>query len=297
MSKTTVSNIMLGVVVLFWGFSYVMVDIISEDLGPLTLCAYRFILAFLVAFLIFFRKMKKISRATLRWSIPLGCILTVVFTSVNIGVANTKLSNSAFLCQLTVIVTPFLAAALNRTKPPLKMYIASFLCITGIALMTLTDGFSVNMDNLYGDIFCMICGVAYAVHIVATERAVRNPEVNPLQLGILQLGTTAAISLVLAFLFETPHLPSSAENMILCLILAVCCTGLSFVVQTTAQQYVAASNVSIILSLEPVIAAFAAYFLAGDRLSARAAFGAALMIAAVLIAQCNFRVLRSRRKG
>lgn len=296
MGKTASASLMLGVVVVFWGFSYVMVDIVSEDLGPFTLCAYRFILAFLIAGLIFIRRMKKISRATLLWSLPLGLILTVVFTSVNIGVANTKLSNSAFLCQLTVIVTPFLSAAVNRTRLPLRTYIASFMCMAGIAMMTLTDGFTINKDNLYGDLFCMLCGVAYAVHIVAVERAVRNKKVDPLQLGILQLGTTAAFSLVLAFLFEKPHLPSTPLNWTLCLVLAVCCTGLSFVVQTLAQQYVPAGNVSIILSLEPVIAALAAYFIAGDRLSPRALGGAILMFAAIIAAQMDFKVLRSRLK-
>ena len=43
-----------------------------------------------------------------------------------------------------------------------------------------------------GDIICLLCAVAYAGDLVLTDRAVHDPQVNALQLGILQLGWWAS---------------------------------------------------------------------------------------------------------
>ena len=50
----------------------------------------------------------------------------------------------------------------------------------------------------------------------------------------------------------------------------------------------------VILSLEPVIAGFVAYFFAGDILTPRAYFGAALMVAGVFIIEIDFGSLMKK---
>lgn len=289
---------MLGVVVTCWGFSFFLTDLATKDLETFNLNAFRFLIAFLICAVIFRTHLRRVSRPTLLWSLLAGAILSAMYAFMNLGVANTTLSNSGFLCQLTVIVTPFLSALLNRTRPPLKIYAASFLCLGGIALLTLTDGFSINRETVRGDIFCLLCGIVYAVQIVTVERAVKNEQVDPLQLGILQLGVTGAISLLLSIFTEDPHFPQSKTTWLASLLLAVFCTGLAFVVQSVAQKYTPATHVSLIFSLEPVIAAFVAFFFAGEVLTPRAYLGAALMVSAILLAEVDFRALfrRSRRQ-
>ena len=93
------------------------------------------------------------------------------------------------------------------------------------------------MASLYGNIFCRLCGVAYAVHIVATERAVRNEGVDSLRLSILQLGTTGVISLNFSFIIEEPCLPHSESVWFSATVLGLLCTVLAFVFQTSAQKY------------------------------------------------------------
>ena len=163
------------------------------------------------------------------------------------------------------------------------------LCIAGIGLMTLTDGFSSDMAYMKGNIFCLICGVAYEVHIVATERAVRHEGADSLRLSILQLGTTGVISLIFSFIIEEPCLPHSESVWFSATVLGLLCTVLAFVIQTSAQKYTSASHVGVILSLEPLIAGFVAFAFAGETMTLQGYFGAALMAAGIFVMEIDFK--------
>nr|WP_315023356.1 DMT family transporter [uncultured Aminipila sp.] len=102
------------------------------------------------------------------------------------------------------------------------------------------------------------------------------------------------LCLFFSLITENPHLPYTPKVWIAVLFLAIFCTGLAFLIQTLAQQYTSASHVGVIFSLEPVIAAFVAYFFAGDILTIRAYFGACLMALSIFIMEIDFSSLRRK---
>ncbi len=59
----------------------------------------------------------------------------------------------------------------------------------------------------------------------------------------------------------------------------------AFFVQTKVQQHIPAARTAIILTMEPVFAAFFGYWLAGDRLSALQLAGAALILSALFVGE------------
>ena len=160
--------------------------------------------------------------------------------------------------------------------------------LIGIMLLTLEDDFSINIANLKGDMLCIMCAVAYAIDLIITDRAVAKPEVNAYQLGVFQLGVTGTLMLIMAVIFEKPHLPETAEVWQSIIFLSIFCTGIAFIVQAVAQQYTTASHVGIIFTLEPVFAGIVAFFLAGEVLTVKAYIGAALMIGALFITEIDF---------
>jgi drug/metabolite transporter (DMT)-like permease len=122
---------------------------------------------------------------------------------------------------------------------------------------------------------------------------VAQPGVDPLQMGILELGVVGVIMLLLSLLLEQPHWPSSPEVWGSALFLALFCTGFAFMVQTVQQQYTSASHVGLIFTLEPLFSAVVAYFLADEVLSARGYVGAALMMSSLILME----VLPSKKKN
>ena len=109
MNKQLKADMMLVMVTLCWGISYYLMDLALTDLDPFTLNALRFLGAFAVAGLLSFKKVKTVNRTTLKYSLLVGAALVFVYIGATFGVKYTTLSNSGFLCALTVVFTPLIA--------------------------------------------------------------------------------------------------------------------------------------------------------------------------------------------
>ena len=199
----------------------------------------------------------------------------------------TSLSNAGFLCALTVVITPVLGFFFKGQRAEKKLIVSVLFAVVGIAFLTLNE----SLRPALGDILCILCAVSYAVHLLVTESAVKKDGINVFQLGVYQLGFCGIYQLFLSVLFENPGLPSSGKVWISILVLAIFCTGFSFVAQTIAQQYTSASHVGVIFSLEPVFAALVAFFVAGEILSPRAYFGAALLLVSLFVMELDIKKL------
>lgn len=285
------ADLMLLLVTLCWGISYYFVDLSLTDLEPFTLNAFRFLGAFIIATAFSWKKVKTVNVATIKYSILVAVSLVIVYICATYGVMYTTLSNSSFLCALTVIFTPILARIFLKEKADRKLIFVVTLCFIGIMLLTLKDDFSINKENLKGDVLCMICAVAYAADLLITEKAVSIEDVDAFQLGVFQLGFTGLFNLIVSVLIEKPHFPQTLEVWGYVGFLAIFCTGLAFIVQPIALQYTSASHTGVIFALEPIFAAMVAVFLAGEILSAKSYVGAALMVSSIFIMEIDFKSL------
>lgn len=291
-NKQFQADMMLILVTLCWGISYYLMDVALSDMDPFTLNAHRFLGAFAVAALLSWKKLLNVNKTTLKYSVLVGVALVFVYIGATFGVKYTTLSNSGFLCALTVIFTPIIGFIFLRQRLSRKMLIAVLMCFVGIALLTLKDDFSINMANLKGDLLCTMCGVAYAIDLLLTEKAVAHEEVDAFQLGVFQLGVTGVCNLILAFLVETPHFPTEPSIWGAVAFLSIFCTGVAFIVQPIAQQYTSASHTGVIFALEPVFAGIVAFVLVGEVLTAKAYLGAVLMVASIFVMEIDFTGLK-----
>lgn len=296
MSRQLKADGMLVIVTLCWGVSYYLIDISLEEMDPFTLNSYRFLGAFLIAALVSWKKLINVSKTTLKYSLVIGLALVFVYIGATFGVKYTTLSNSGFLCALTVVFTPILELLVLKKKPAKKLTFVVALCLIGIALLTLGEDFSINMANLKGDLLCIMCAFAYAIDLLMTEKAVSHEKVDAYQLGVFSLGVTGVFNLILSFILETPVLPQSSNIWVAVIFLSVFCTGVAFVIQPIAQQYTTASHVGVIFSLEPVFAAIVAIIFAHELLIPRAYFGAFLMFASIIIMELDFKAIKEKKK-
>lgn len=284
MKQQTKADFMLVLVTLFWGVSYILMDVSLEQMGPLNLNALRFLIAFAIAVALSFHKLKSVNATTLKYSCMVGFFLMFVYIGATYGVLYTSLSNAGFLCALTVVLTPIFAFVFLKQKPNKKLSVVVLMALGGIGLLTLNH----EMKPALGDILCIMCAVAYAIDLLITEIAVKKEEVNAYQLGVFQLGFTGLFMLILCLIFETPTLPQTPAVWGSVLTLSIFCTGLAFIVQAVAQQYTTAAHVGVIFALEPVFAGVAAFFFAGEVLTPRAYAGAALLVSSLFVMEIDF---------
>lgn len=290
MSQQRKADLALVLVTLFWGVSYYLVDLCLGELQPMNLNAFRFLLAFLVLGPIFWKRLRHISRATLRYSLIVGTLLVGVYAGATYGVKYTSISNAGFICALPVVFTPLLDFIFNRRRPDKRLGIALVMCTVGLALLTLNEQFR----PARGDLICLVCAVCYAADMLVTEKAVAQPEVDALTLGVCQLGVAGVLMLLVSALLEQPHLPQSPKIWGAAIFLGLFCSGLAFVIQSVAQQYTAASHVGVIFTLEPVFSGIVAYTVAGETLLPRGYVGAALMLLSLLVMEVDWKHLAAR---
>ena len=288
MNKQLRADMLLVLVTLCWGVSYYLMDVSLTDMGPFTLNAYRFLGAFVIGGLLSLRKLKGVNKQTLKYSLLIGSVLVFVYVGATFGVKYTTLSNSGFLCALTVSFVPIIEILVLRKKPQKKIIFAVTMSLIGIMMLTLKDDFSINMANLRGDLLCILGATAYAIDLILTEKAVSHEEVDAFQLGVFQLGVTGVYMLAMSFIFEQPHLPTTPMIWGSVIFLSIFCTGVAFIVQAIAQQYTTAAHVGIIFTLEPVFAAVVAYFFAGEVLTVKSYLGAVIMMAALFVTEIDF---------
>ena len=283
MNRQRKADLLLVMVTAFWGASYFLTDLCLETMPPMSLNAFRFLVSFAALGAVYFRKMRRISRKTLRYAVLIGASLVMVYTCYVYGIMHTTISNAGFICALPVIFTPLLELVVLRKLPSRRFAAALILCTVGLGLMTLGDTFRPAL----GDVICLGTAFFYAVDLLLTDRAVRDPEVDPLQLGVLQLGVVGGIMLLLTFTLEEPQLPSNPAAWGAALFLALFCTGIAFVIQAVQQQYTTASHVGLIFTLEPLFAAIVAYFFAHEVLGVRGYIGAVLMMLSLVLMEVD----------
>lgn len=273
------ADLALIMVVVFWGTSNLLTKVGLGDLNEFNLIALRFVIAFSLTALIFRKRLRFSNLKTLQRAGLLSIILFFVFIFATFGVRLTTVSNAGFLTCLAGIFVPMINFVVFRKKPDRMTQISIVMALLGIWLLIAGTSITFNL----GDILCTLCSVAFAIHILVTEKLTRD--VDSVALGVFQLGFVALYAVIFTFLLETPTLPVSTANWLVVLGLSVFSTAIAFVTQAVAQKYTTATHTGLIFTFEPLFSVLVAYLFLGEVLSPRGYAGAALMLASLMLVE------------
>lgn len=292
MNRQRKADMMLVLATAFWGASTCLTAICLRELQPLTLNAFRFLTAFLVLGAVFRKRIARASRETLKYSLLIGLSLVMVYVGATYGVLYTSVSNAGFIGAMTVLFTPVFEFILYRKRPGKRFSFSLLLCLIGIALLTLNE----TLQPALGDIICLLVPTFYAVDLMLTEKAVAEPEVDPIALGVCELIVVGVVMLALSLVLETPTLPATPGVWASALFLGIFCSGICFIIQSVEQQFTTASHAGLIFTLEPVFSAVFAFFLLDERLGVKGYIGASLMLLSLVLMELNLPALFRRDK-
>ena len=289
MTRQQKADLWLLLITFFWGSSYYLTDVCLREMPPMWLNAFRFLMAFALLGTVFRKRLGNLNRATVRGALLVGIALVGTYVFYGYGVSRTSLSNAGFISALAVVFTPLFDFLFRGRKPQRKLFVALVLCTLGLGLLTLGKDFRPQI----GDILCLGVSLCYTADLMITEETVKNETVDPVAMGVLELGFVGIVMLGLSLVLETPCLPKTPAVWAAGIFLGILCTGVAFVVQTVQQQYTAASHVGLIFTLEPVFSAVIAYFFAGERLAPQGYLGALLMLLSLVIMEANIKLKKS----
>lgn len=266
---------------LAWGTSYIFMKMGMTGVTPMVIVALRCGIAFFVTAVLFFKKTILVNKKILAYSSITGALLYGVFLCLLYGVDKTSASVAGFLQSTTVIIVPILHALIRRKLPEKKIIIGVMIVTSGLFLLS---GGSVSGMNI-GALCCLLSAVLYAVHILITKRFVS--EIDPLSLGIWQLGFAAIYAVITTFFIENLVLPYTTLQWTAVLGLAMICSAYGFVMQAVLQKYVSPEMTGFMFSLEPVFSAIFAFFFLHEHMGISGYMGAFLIFAGVWTANAK----------
>ena len=258
--KTLLATLTLLGITAAWGSTFFLIKDLLERVPTLDFLGIRFAIAAVALVLVAPRALGRLSREARRHAIVLGLLYGLGQILQTAGLAHTPASVSGFITGLYVVATPLFAAVLLHTRITWLTWAAVLLAVIGLAVLTL-DGLSVG----YGEALTFVAAMLYALHIVGL--GAWSTATDAMGLAILQLIVIAVV----------------------CLYMALIPGALGIVGQTWAQAHLPPTRTAIVMSMEPVFAAFFAVLLGGESLTSRMLLGGVFVVAAMLVVELGPR--------
>lgn len=260
-----------------WGSTFFLIHDLLDRVPVVDFLAVRFTIASVAMLLIAPRAIARLAPDKRRHAIYLGVLYGLAQLLQTAGLAHTAASVSGFITGMYVVCTPLFAAMLLRTRIGGATWAAVVLAVCGLGVLTLS-GFSVG----YGEAITLVAAGLYALHIVGLG-AWSNAS-DALGMSILQLIVIAVVCTGVA----APGgivLPDRTADWVSIVYMALFAGAAALLGQTWAQSHLPPTRTAIIMSMEPVFAAFFAVLLGGEGLTVRMLVGGAMVLAAMLVVE------------
>ena len=279
------ADLALTLVAVVWGATFVMVKEALHEISTMYFLALRFGLASLCLLGLFLPALRKMPAAALwrglRGGVVAGAFLCLGYILQTFGLKYTSAGNSGFLTGLNIVLVPVIGAAVFQRWPQIRELLGVGVAAAGLATLTIPSidgGFSLSHFNR-GDLLTIGCAIAFACHLLVLGYYAQRERFEAVAVG--QIACSAILS-SLSLSIEAPRIAWSRPVVIALLVTAVLGTAGAFATQTWAQQFTTPTRTALIFALEPVVALATAVLIGGERLTAAAVLGGALILAGIV---------------
>ncbi|HUT85378.1 MAG TPA: DMT family transporter [Elusimicrobiales bacterium] len=264
---------------LIWGSTFFVVKDALAGVHPVSMVAFRFLLAALLILPVVL--VKKIAHCHIKEGFVLACFLTIGYVSQTWGLQYTTASNSGFITALSVLFVPIILFFFFARSVSKKQWISCF--VASIGLWFLTGGVS---GFNFGDMLTLVCAPGFALQIIYIAKYVKNNS-NLLSLAFHQFWITGILCLIISFVFGYSLAVTSVKVGWMIVFLAVFPTLSAFFIQLWSQKRVEPVKVGLILALEPLFAAVFAWTLGAEAIKFKTVIGGSIIIIAMLISELS----------
>lgn len=264
---------------LLWGSTFPAGKYALQYMSPFYLMGFRFILAFLVAFILFRRKMLSTPLQGMTGGLLAGLAQFGGYSLQIYGLQYTTAGKQSFLAGAYVIMVPFLTWLIFKKSPSVKAYIGTAICLWGISLISLNDNLTISL----GDGLTLVSSGLYALHIVITGYYANKQDAGVFT--TVQFGVAGILALLMGALFSPFPIIRFDGGLLSIIYLALFGSFLAYYLQTVCQKYTAPAVTSIILSMEAVFGSLLAVMLLGEPFTVKMTIGAFAILGAIWISE------------
>lgn len=296
MSNAHKSDLLLVLVTILaaasWAFSKEAVMLMP----PLLFMSLRFLIAGALLALFAWRHLAHLPLSQMirgaRVGLVFGSAMSLWVTGIWLGV---NLGEAAFITSLTVVIVPVIARFLFKEEQPISTWLAIPIAITGLALLSLENGFRPETGQVLFIISALIFAFSYLLtsrtantHTIINRQgeSVVKERVSALPLTALSMTTAGILTGIFSLFFESwgPAFANFSGILFWWLIAsATIGTAFRFLLQTYAQSLSYNSHGVVILILEPVWVAILAWFWFAQSMSPTQMAGCGVILLALLV--------------
>lgn len=279
LKRRTKFEILLILIIISRSTSFMFSKITMDVMGPFTILANRYFIAFFIMSIIYFKGMKNTDKNTLIKGIIIGAIYTAVMGLEMYGLKYTDSGTCSFLEHTAIVIVPFIQALLVKKFPEYKVIISSVIALTGVGLLTLS---AINNNINIGYVYCLLAAIVYAFAIIYTTDFSLKVK-DSVALGIWQVGFMGLFTFILAIFTEDIRLPHTTPEWFSILYLAIVCTCFGLTLQPFAQSGTTANRAALIAAFNPLSVAIIGVVLLHEKLTVTYVLGGILIIVAILL--------------
>lgn len=297
-SSSFKSTLILLLVAMIWGTSFIGQKVGMDDIGPFFFVAFRMLFAGISLIPVYLISEKTGNRALEKKGTPrtaeekkqmlrtgitggffCGIMMYCANTLQQVGIVTTTAGKAAFITALYIILVPIMGIFMKH-KTGMNVWVGAVLAVIGLYLLCITPG---EFHLASGDLIILIGSFFWGFHILVMDHFA--PKANVALIVCIQSFTASAIGFVLAFIKEDFAWSDVAGALPSLLYVAIFCTAIAYSLQGLGQRHADPTVASIVMSLESVFAVISGFLLLHETFTGREILGCVIMFAAIIITQ------------
>ncbi|MEX2570581.1 MAG: DMT family transporter [Gemmatimonadota bacterium] len=285
--RRSVRELVLVVVTVVWGATFLVTQIGLGDAGPFGLVAARFGIGAITLFVLFRHRMRGLQRSDYHAGLVIGVATFASYAFQTMGLLHIASSRSAFITALYVPAVPILQLVLLGRAPRISAWLGISVSFLGLLILSSGEGLGTRFG--LGEALTLGGAVTAALQIVLISRYA--PGADPMRIGFTQLAVVALCALV-AMPIAGESIPEPTPALLIAVTsLGVLGTAFALGAMNWAQQTVSATRATVIYALEPVWGGlFGA--LAGELITTSTLIGSGFIVLGVLISSLRPAIFR-----
>lgn len=287
-NKISTGHLLALLTILIWGTTFISTKVLLIDFTPVEILFFRFVIGYVVLFLIYPRLMRINSLREEMLFIGAGlCGVTLYFLIENIALVYTLASNVGVIVSIAPFFTAVLAHFFLDGERLQKRFIVGFaIALSGIILIGFNGSFILQLNPL-GDLLAFVAPAVWAIYSVLMRKIGELPYHT--------IGATRKVffygllfMLPALFLFEF-HFDlgrfANMTNLSNLLFLGLGASALCFVTWNRAVSLLGAVKTSVYIYLVPVITVVASALILHERITWITLLGALLTLLGSFISE------------
>ncbi len=284
---------------LIWGFGFIVNKFILESgWDDSQLLFVRFFTATVFIFLIFFKRILKTDKETIKKGLFLGLFLFLGFFFQTWGLEQTSASKNALITAGYIVFLPIIIFVFERKMVHYKTLIAAIITFIGIIVI------SVDFSNLssginLGDFLTFVGAIFWGIHIYLLGNIAKQKDpvvLMAFQLLVVSVFDYIIMQVKIGFPIVDFREWSSLRVLLAGILIGFFASFVAFVFQSIGQKHSGSTEAAILISTESVFGPILAIILFNDPINIYIALGIILVFGGVVLSEIDIIEMLKKRK-